>query len=352
MLIWFSWTGMLLGVVSLNLMQEIITSPTRTARRLDLRPCRFRTNERRPVRRPFHQAQQLGYYPGPERRSGGRFLLGHGSKPALGRLHRLVYRILRVCLPYGPCLRSHAAGRIPHSDRQALMTALVLIRGAGDLASGVALRLLRAGLNVVMTELEQPLAVRRTVSFAEAIHQGQADVEGVTARRITDAADLSSILNCISAHEIPVLIDPHCAAAMLTHPLVIVDARMTKKPPEPLQHAALLYIGLGPGFLAPANCHAVVETQRGHSMGRVIWEGAAHLDSMQPDGDTRPRSTVARRRVLQLFSVYRPTLRTWRHHRFRSWSTHHRSVFWHAARITASRSACTERHEGRRHRHP
>ncbi len=167
------------------------------------------------------------------------------------------------------------------------MSAVVVIRGAGDLASGVALRLFRAGLNVVMTELAQPLAVRRTVSFAEAIYAGLVEVERVTARRIQDPTDLPAIAHCISARQIPVLIDPDCAAAEPLHALVVIDARMTKRPPEPLAHAASLYIGLGPGFVAPTNCDAVIETERGHSMGRVIWEGAAHDDSRRPDGDTR-----------------------------------------------------------------
>jgi len=165
--------------------------------------------------------------------------------------------------------------------------ATVLIRGAGDLASGIALRLHRVGVNIAMTELAQPLAVRRTVSFATAIEEGMFAVEEVTAMRIKDPSDLLSIFNCLATRKIPVLIDPDCRAAEYLHPLVIVDARMTKHPPEPVQHDALLYVGLGPGFNAPANCHAIVETERGHAMGRVIWDGTAHEDSTQPDGDAR-----------------------------------------------------------------
>ena len=195
------------------------------------------------------------------------------------------------------------------------MTATILIRGAGDLASGVALRMFRAGLQVVMTELEQPLAVRRGVAFAEAIHAGHVEVEGVSARRIKDPGDLTSILNCISSREIPVLIDPDCTSAQFMKPLVAIDARMTKTPPEPLLHTALLYIGLGPGFIAPANCDAVIETERGHSMGRVIWQGAARKDSMRPDEDAR---RVLRAPVEGTFRVHcadRPAPRTRRDHR-------------------------------------
>ncbi len=167
------------------------------------------------------------------------------------------------------------------------MPATILIRGGGDLASGVALRLHRIGLNVVITELERPLAVRRTVSFSEAVYEGQVTVEGVSARRVDDAADTLKILNILAKRQIPVLIDPECAAARSLHPLAIVDGRMTKRPPEPLSHNALLYIGLGPGFRAPVNCHAVIETQRGYTLGRVIWDGSSLNDTSMPEGDPR-----------------------------------------------------------------
>jgi len=167
------------------------------------------------------------------------------------------------------------------------MTAIILVRGGGDLASGVALRLFRAGLNVVITELDQPLTVRRSVAFSEAIYQREVSVEGISARRVYDPTDGLKILNIITKKQIPVLVDPECIAARTLHPLVIVDARMTKQTPDALSHNSLLYIGLGPGFNAPDNCHAVIETQRGHSLGRVIWEGSSLLDTAKPEGDPR-----------------------------------------------------------------
>ncbi len=167
------------------------------------------------------------------------------------------------------------------------MPALILIRGGGDLASGVALRLHRAGLNVAITELPQPLAVRQTVSFAAAIYEKQVTIEKITARVVDDPADTLKILNILSKQQIPVLIDPDCNAAKTLNPLAIVDGRMMKRPPEALSHRALLYLGLGPGFTAPLNCHAVIETQRGHTLGRVIWEGSTLNDTSQPEGDPR-----------------------------------------------------------------
>ncbi|MEP6896092.1 MAG: molybdenum hydroxylase, partial [Chloroflexota bacterium] len=123
---------------------------------------------------------------------------------------------------------------------------MVLIRGGGDLATGVALRLYRSGIKVIIAELAQPLAVRRTVSFSEAIYDGSHTVEGVTARLI-EANQLSA---WIEADEIPVLIDPNAAILSSFNFPVVVDARLTKQPPAPLPTQVPLHIGLGPGFTA------------------------------------------------------------------------------------------------------
>jgi len=159
----------------------------------------------------------------------------------------------------------------------------VLIRGGGDLATGVALRLHRAGVKVVITELPQPLAVRRTVSFAEAVYEGAWEVEGVKARLIA-AGQLSA---WEEADEIPVLVDPNADILFRIHFPVVVDARLTKLTPSPLPTQVPLHIGLGPGFSAGSNCHAVIETRRSHTLGRVIWDGTSQPDSGEPDGDPR-----------------------------------------------------------------
>jgi xanthine dehydrogenase accessory factor len=160
---------------------------------------------------------------------------------------------------------------------------IVLIRGGGDLASGVAYRLHQAGLRVVICELPQPLAVRRLVSFAEAVTKGEVTVEGITARKVTDPTDTLRILQIFSRGQVPVLVDPEAQAAQALHPTVIVDGRMLKRAPEPLRHTARLYLGLGPGFTAPQDCSAVIETQRGHRLGRVIWKGQAASDTGLPE---------------------------------------------------------------------
>jgi xanthine dehydrogenase accessory factor len=165
------------------------------------------------------------------------------------------------------------------------MPSLILIRGGGDLATGVAVRLLRCGLRVVITELPQPLAVRRTVAFAEALYAREVTIEGLTARAVTDPGDSLEILTILGRQKVPVLADPECSAARSLHPSVIVDGRMTKRPPEPIGYVPQLYIGLGPGFAAGENCQAVVETRRGHTLGRVFWHGRPDPDTGQPDGE-------------------------------------------------------------------
>jgi xanthine dehydrogenase accessory factor len=160
---------------------------------------------------------------------------------------------------------------------------IVLIRGAGDLASGVALRLWRAGLRVIMTELPQPLAVRRLVSFSEAVYTGETTVEGVTARRVADPADTFKILNVLAKGHMPVLIDPDGQSVSGLHPAVLIDARMLKAPVTLEPERVSLIVGLGPGFTAGVNCHAVVETNRGPRLGRVLWEGAGEPDTGRPE---------------------------------------------------------------------
>jgi xanthine dehydrogenase accessory factor len=154
-----------------------------------------------------------------------------------------------------------------------------VVRGGGDLATAVAVRLWRAGLRLLVLELREPRAVRRGVAFAEAVYAGQTAVEGVPARRIAGLADLDS---CWRAGAVPVLVDPHASCLAVLRPTVLVDARMAKQPLDTRRDQAPVVIGLGPGFTAGEDADAVVETQRGHGMGRVIWEGAADPDTGVP----------------------------------------------------------------------
>lgn len=167
------------------------------------------------------------------------------------------------------------------------MSHMIIIRGGGDLASGIALRLFHAGLQVIITELPEPLAVRRAVAFAEAVYDGRTKVEGVEGILVTDWLHSDAVLQqgCI-----PVLVDPQLSILKSNlsdrfsrGSIIIVDARMTKKPPEDKWNHVALNIGIGPGFLAGTNCDVVIETNRGHQMGRVIWQGSAETDTGVPE---------------------------------------------------------------------
>ncbi|MDO4178426.1 MAG: selenium-dependent molybdenum cofactor biosynthesis protein YqeB [Phascolarctobacterium sp.] len=149
---------------------------------------------------------------------------------------------------------------------------LVVIRGAGDLASGIALRLVRSGIKVVMTDLEKPLAIRRSVAFCEANRLGEITIEDKTAKHANDSAEA---LNFLSEGFIPVLADPEAKCIDEIKPLVVVDAILAKRNLGTKITDAPIVIGVGPGFSAGKDCHAVVETMRGHTLGRVIYDGPA-----------------------------------------------------------------------------
>lgn len=149
---------------------------------------------------------------------------------------------------------------------------LVVIRGAGDLATGIALRLRRAHIRVVMTDIERPTAIRRTVCFSQAIVHGETTVEDITARR---AETPEQALALLENGVIPLLADPEGACIPVLKPDAVVDAILAKKNLGTKIADAPVVIGVGPGFTAGQDCHAVVETMRGHYLGRVIHEGGA-----------------------------------------------------------------------------
>jgi xanthine dehydrogenase accessory factor len=157
--------------------------------------------------------------------------------------------------------------------------AVVVVKGAGDLASGVILRLHRAGLQVVATEIEQPTTVRRTVAFSEAIYCGEVEVEGLRARKVGDCNDIPQAW---SEGVVPVLVDPWAEIVPRLHPAVVVDAIIAKRNLGTRISDAAVVIGLGPGFEAEVDVHAVIETNRGHHLGRVLWHGSAEADTGVP----------------------------------------------------------------------
>jgi xanthine dehydrogenase accessory factor len=149
---------------------------------------------------------------------------------------------------------------------------LAIIKGAGDLASGVAVRLHRAGIHLIMTEIAKPTAIRRTVSFCRAVWEGFAVVEGITARLARDTAEARAIA---FAGDIAVLVDADAACVRTLAPDAVVDAMLLKRNLNTTIADAPAVVALGPGFTAGADCHAVVETMRGHELGRVLLRGSA-----------------------------------------------------------------------------
>jgi xanthine dehydrogenase accessory factor len=155
----------------------------------------------------------------------------------------------------------------------------VLIRGGGEMASGIAHRLHQCHMKVLITEIAAPTAVRRTVAYAEAIYDGCHAIENVKSLKVATVHQ---------AHElwevgmIPIFIDPDAAVRREVKPGVIVDAIMAKRGSSTAISDAPLVIGIGPGFTAGENVHAVVESNRGYRLGRVIWNGAAEPDTGVP----------------------------------------------------------------------
>ncbi|MEW6669287.1 MAG: selenium-dependent molybdenum cofactor biosynthesis protein YqeB [Thermodesulfobacteriota bacterium] len=155
----------------------------------------------------------------------------------------------------------------------------VLIRGGGDLASGIAWRLYQCGFRVLITEIPQPLSVRRRVSFCEAVYDGEAEVEGVSALLVRSVEDAPTLW---SRGELPVLVDPSCESRHILRPEVLVDAIIAKKNLGTSIQDAPLVIAAGPGFEVGTDAHYVVETNRGHCLGRLLTSGSAEPNTGVP----------------------------------------------------------------------
>jgi xanthine dehydrogenase accessory factor len=149
---------------------------------------------------------------------------------------------------------------------------VILIRGAGEMATGVAHRLACCHFKVCMTETPNPQAVRREVAFSEAVFDSEKEVEGITAKRIDSPDGISEVWR---ESKIPVLIDPEAKVKDFLKPDVLIDATLAKKNLGTKMTDAPLVIGLGPGFHAGKDVHLVIETNRGHNLGRIISNGEA-----------------------------------------------------------------------------
>jgi xanthine dehydrogenase accessory factor len=156
---------------------------------------------------------------------------------------------------------------------------LVAVKGAGDLATGVIHRLVRAGFAVMATELAQPTVLRRTVAFAEAVALGQMTVEGVTAQLVSSLEDIHT---AIGNGLVPVVVDPDGIVLKQMRPTVLVEATLSKYNSGVTMQDAPVVIALGPGYEAGKDVHAVIETNRGHNLGRVYLHGFAEPNTGVP----------------------------------------------------------------------
>ena len=156
---------------------------------------------------------------------------------------------------------------------------LIIVKGAGDIATAVAHKLFRSGFKIILTEIPKPTCVRRNVSFASAILEGRWVVEGITAQK---ALNREEALTLLEEGKIPVLIDPKTKILKEVNCFALVDCILAKRNTGTKKEDAPLVIALGPGFIAGGDVDIVIETNRGHNLGRIIVEGAAEADTGVP----------------------------------------------------------------------
>lgn len=149
---------------------------------------------------------------------------------------------------------------------------LVVVRGGGDLASGIVHRLYKSGFKIVVLEIEKPMCIRRTVSFSEAIYSGEVEVEGIKGKL---ARSIDEIWDIIEGGSVPVYIDPNGESIDILGPLAVVDAIIAKVNLGTNRGMAPITIGVGPGFEAGVDVDLVIESKRGHNLGKVIYRGSA-----------------------------------------------------------------------------
>ena len=155
----------------------------------------------------------------------------------------------------------------------------IIVRGAGDIATGSIARLFRAGFRPIVLDIAKPSAIRRTVAFCDAIYEGRVTIEGITARL---AHSLSDAIKIAADNEVPLLIDEEGRAIAEYKPDALIDAILAKRNLGTSRDMAPLTIALGPGFEAGVDCRYVIETMRGHNLGRVIEQGSAMANTGTP----------------------------------------------------------------------
>ncbi|MBE5798862.1 MAG: EF2563 family selenium-dependent molybdenum hydroxylase system protein [Clostridiales bacterium] len=156
---------------------------------------------------------------------------------------------------------------------------LIIVRGGGDMATAVIHKLWRAGFRVLVLETDAPAAIRRQVAVSEAVYDGKAAVEGMTAVRIDALSEMEAVW---AQQAVPLYVDPQGACIAVLKPIVVVDAMIAKRNMGTHMAMAPLTVALGPGFVAGEDVHAVIETMRGHNLGRIMMRGAAQPNTGVP----------------------------------------------------------------------
>ena len=159
------------------------------------------------------------------------------------------------------------------------MNDLIVIRGGGDIATGTIMKLYQCGYSVLVLEIENPSAIRRNVAFSEAVYQGTQTVENVTCFLAKDIKEADALL---AEGKLTMLIDPECSCMQHFKPLALVDAILAKKNLGTTRAMAPITVALGPGFTAGEDTDAVIETKRGHNLGRIFYQGSAAPNSGIP----------------------------------------------------------------------
>ena len=159
------------------------------------------------------------------------------------------------------------------------MKDLIIVRGGGDLATGTIYKLHKCGFPVLVLETESPSAIRRNVAFSEAVYQGSQKVEDVTCHL---ASSLQEAEQLLQTGKLAILVDPEGRAISQLKPLAVVDAILAKRNLGTNRDMAPITVGLGPGFTAGVDVDAVIETKRGHNLGRVLWQGSAAANTGIP----------------------------------------------------------------------
>ena len=159
------------------------------------------------------------------------------------------------------------------------MKEMVIVRGGGDIASGVIQKLYRCGFKVLVLEIENPTCIRRAVSFSEALFEDEIEVEGIKSVRVRN---LEEIEDAWKNNKVPVIVDPKGSYINLLKPKAVVDGILAKKNLGTYINMAPITIALGPGFEAGKDVDVVIETNRGHNLGRLIFKGEAQADTGAP----------------------------------------------------------------------